>query len=184
MRGNPVLSCTCIAVIGMAGVNAFVGVAAAQAPVVSAATEPGQTSPPLAAGAVSVDMAMPDDLGAPLPGAAAPQKTNPRSLSINTPIVQIAGTVQGRAVLERDLPGLCERPEYVMFKGMSLTTLAGMSHGRIGPAKLDQVQADLIQVDMTGTAAAPVNPITQGRRSITRMSRSIYHRVAMVIAAL
>jgi hypothetical protein len=94
--------------------------------------------------------ALPDDLGAPLPQAEAPAAAGP--LSIDMPIGSIAEKPYGRAVLEKDLPGLCERPEFVMFKGMSLKALAGMSGGRISTAKLNQLQADLVKVSLS---AAP-----------------------------
>ena len=96
--------------------------------------------------AVPADDDLPSDMGAPLTGVASAARID--GLSIEAPIAYVAGRPAGRAVLERDLPGLCERPEFVMFKSLSLKTLASMSHGRITPAKLNQVQADLIQVDV------------------------------------
>ena len=69
-------------------------------------------------------------------------------LSIDVPIGSIAAKPDGRAVLEKDLPGLLERPEFPMFKSMSLKTLAGVSHGRISNAKLNEVEADLTKADM------------------------------------
>lgn len=147
------------------------------------------------------EMAMPDDLGAPLAGATAAAPT-PRGsaagrLSVDSPIVQIASDPEGKAVLERTLPGLCERPEYSMFKGMSLRRLAAMSSGRITEAKLDVVQADLGRLGPAETA--PVSPprgvfypithtasssVRYGGRQIRQLSHAIYRRVTLVIAAL
>jgi hypothetical protein len=84
------------------------------------------------------------------PPASAPAAANaPRAkpvakgLSINTPISTVAANPAGKAVLDHDLPGLLQRPEYGMFKTMSLKSLAGLSNGKITPATLNQVQRDL-----------------------------------------
>ncbi|MGC1302103.1 MAG: hypothetical protein WA840_07000 [Caulobacteraceae bacterium] len=94
------------------------------------------------------DADMPDDLGKPLT-QDGPALGGARKLSIDMPISSIAAAPAGKAVLEHDLPGLCERPEFGMFKGMSLKALAGMSGGKISTAKLNQVQADLVKVSIT-----------------------------------
>jgi hypothetical protein len=96
--------------------------------------------------AQAADEDMPADLGMPLPETA--QVAELRGLSIDMPISSIAAKPAGRAVLDKDLPGLCERPEFGMFKGMSLKALAGMSNGKINRTKLNQVQADLIRIDV------------------------------------
>ncbi len=129
-------------------------------------------------------MAMPDDLGAPLAETERAPAGRDKILSVNTPIGVIASSPQGRAVLERRLPGLCERPEYMMFKSMSLAKLALLSHGRISTGKLDQLQADLIRVDLIDEPVHRHNPLTDSGRSIGRLSHSLYRRVVMVIAAL
>ncbi len=94
------------------------------------------------------DADMPDDLGKPM-GPEETAKPAVKAMSIDMPIASIASKPAGKAVLEHDLPGLCERPEFMMFKGMSLKALAGMSNGRITTAKLNQVQADLVKVSVT-----------------------------------
>ncbi len=73
-------------------------------------------------------------------------RSTSKALSINTPISTIAASPAGKAVLEHDLPGLLERPEYGMFKNMSVKSLAGLSNGKITPATLNQVQRDLQQL--------------------------------------
>ena len=132
-------------------------------------------------------MATPDDLGAPLQdaeGAAPSASVAGKTLSVDTPIGLIAANPQGRAVLDKDLPGLCKRPEYPMFKGLSLTTIASLSHGRIKPGTLNHVQADLVRISATGAPAPTHNPLTAGGRTLGRFSRSIYERVVTVIASL
>lgn len=131
------------------------------------------------------DMDMPDDLGAPLNSVTEqPEPTTPHTLSVDTPVGVIASVPQGKAVLERDLPGLCERPEFIMFKGMSLTKLATLSHGRISEAKLSRVQADLTRAGATDSQPRSHNLLLTGGRNIERLSRSIYRRVVLVIASL
>ena len=91
------------------------------------------------------DSDIPDDMGKPLSQDAP---AHAKALSIDMPISSIAAAPAGKAVLDHDLPGLCERPEFGMFKGMSLKALAGMSGGRINKAMLNQVQADLGKVSI------------------------------------
>ena len=80
------------------------------------------------------------------PALASSNVTPVLLLSIDTPIVQVAADPAGRAILERDLPGLLERPEYAMFKTMSLKKLAGLSGGKLTDTKLAKVQSDLAAV--------------------------------------
>jgi hypothetical protein len=83
------------------------------------------------------------------PPAAGPATASAKALSVNTPVSAIAANPAGKAVLEQDLPGLLERPEYGVFKNMTLKSLAGMSNGKITPQKLDQVQHDLQAIPAT-----------------------------------
>ena len=141
-------------------------------------------SPQRPTSADGADMAIPDDLGAPLPGSDQTAISAGR-LSVDTPIETIASTPQGKAVLERRLPGLCERPEYMMFKGMSLSKLADMSHGRISRAKVAVIQADLVRVDASG--APPTRRyglFTQGTRDVRLLSHAVYKRVLIVVGSL
>ena len=64
-------------------------------------------------------------------------------LTLDTPVERICADPAGRAVMDRDLPGLSTHPDYAMFKSMSLKTLAGMSGGKITPTDLAKVQTDL-----------------------------------------
>ena len=100
--------------------------------------------PPSGVALSTSDDDLPADLGAPLIGM--PIQNEVRKLSIEAPIGSIAARPDGRAVLDRDLPGLCERPEFGMFKSLSLKSLASMSHGRITRSKLHQLQDDLVKV--------------------------------------
>jgi hypothetical protein len=130
------------------------------------------------------DMAMPDDLGAPLDGAAPEAQPVGRTLSVETSIAVIAASAQGRAALDRDLPGLVERPEFMMFKSMSPAKLAALSGGRISQADLNRLQSDLVKVDYTGEPVHQHSIFTRSGQAVGRMSKAVYHRVALMIASL
>jgi len=85
------------------------------------------------------------------PKAAPP----PGPLTVNTPIETICATPAGKAVLDRDLPGLTTRPEFPMFKGMTLKQIEPMSKGHITDAVLAQVQADLAALNKRSEANQP-----------------------------
>ncbi len=82
------------------------------------------------------------------PRAPAP----PGPLSVNTSIEAICATPAGKAVLDRDLPGLTTRPEFPMFKAMTLKQLEPMSKGHITDAVLAKVQRDLSEVNANAEA--------------------------------
>jgi len=82
------------------------------------------------------------------PGAPAPRGP----LSVNTSIEAICATPAGKAVLDRDLPGLTARPEFPMFKAMTLKQLEPMSKGHITDAVLAKVQRDLTEVNASAEA--------------------------------
>jgi hypothetical protein len=88
----------------------------------------------------------PATIAASTPVPAAP----PQAFSLNTPVDRIAANPQGKAILDRDLPGLMASKDYVMFDDMSLSQIATISGGRLTQKKLDLVQADLTQ--LSGTA--------------------------------
>jgi hypothetical protein len=77
--------------------------------------------------------------------AEAPPPPGP--LSLDTSIEAICATPAGKAVLDHDLPGLTGRPEFAMFKAMTLKQLQPMSRGHITSADLAKVQADLKAVN-------------------------------------
>ncbi len=80
-----------------------------------------------------------------LPGCAA-APTPGAGFTLDTPINVIAANAQGKAVLMHDLPGVMTNPKYPMFSDMSLSQLASLSSGRLTPAKLAVVQADLAKI--------------------------------------
>jgi hypothetical protein len=134
--------------------------------------------------AAPADMAMPDDLGAPLDGAAPDVQPAGRTLSVETSIAVIASSAKGRAALDRDLPGLVERPEFMMFKSMSPAKLAALSGGRISQSDLNRLQSDLVKVDYSGGALRQHSIFTRSGQAVGRMSKAVYHRVALMIASL
>ena len=175
----PVRSTRSVCVLVLAASLCTAGGADAQTRAVAFLPKASAIAPAVA----PADMALPDDLGAPLPGATPEPAAAPsRVLSVNTPIWMIASNAQGRAVLEQRLPGLCERPEFMMFKGMSLAKLAVLSRGRISLADLTQIEADLTKVSLSDEPP----PHSHGLfpRSVGRLSHSVYRRMVSVIAAL
>ncbi len=68
------------------------------------------------------------------------------NFTIDTPVDRIAADPNGKAVLDRDVPGLMASKEYPLFDDMSLSQIAIMSGGRISKDKLTLVQTDLVQL--------------------------------------
>ena len=79
---------------------------------------------------------------------AAPEPSNS---TLDVPIGDIAASSSGRAILDKDLPGLCTHAMYGFFKVMSLNQVAAMSHGEITPVMLAQARTDL--------SALPFKPV-------------------------
>lgn len=70
--------------------------------------------------------------------------TTPAKLfSIDTPVGKLCVNPEAKAVVDRDLPGLTARPEYVFFRHMSLRQLQAASRGQMSEAELDKVSIDL-----------------------------------------
>ena len=65
------------------------------------------------------------------------------ALSLDTPIEQVAAVPAGKAVLDRDIPGLLTHPAYDQFKSMSLKEVQPMSQGAITDDMLAKTGADL-----------------------------------------
>lgn len=61
----------------------------------------------------------------------------------DTPIETIAATPEGKAALDKNLPGLTTHEAYEQFKGMSLKQVQPMSGGAISDDALKALQADL-----------------------------------------
>ncbi len=61
----------------------------------------------------------------------------------NTPISDIAATPEGKAALDKNLPGLTAHEAYDQFKGMSLKQVQPMSQGAITDDQIKARQADL-----------------------------------------
>jgi hypothetical protein len=79
---------------------------------------------------------------------SAPGKP-PCAFNLDTPVDRIAADPNGKAVLERDVPGLMASKEYPLFDDMSLSQIAIMSGGRLSKDKLSLVQSDLQVSDLS-----------------------------------
>jgi hypothetical protein len=76
--------------------------------------------------------------------AAAPAASVPAgALSLDTPIEDIAANPAGKAVLDKDIPGLTTHPAYDQFKGMSLKEVQPMSQGALTDDMLKKTGDDL-----------------------------------------
>jgi hypothetical protein len=69
--------------------------------------------------------------------------TTAAGMSLDTPIEQIAANPAGKAVLDKDMPGLTTHPAYEQFKSMSLKQVQPMSQGAITDDALAKTGADL-----------------------------------------
>ena len=72
--------------------------------------------------------------------------TTAAKFTIDTPIQDIVANEQGKAVIERNFPGLIARPEYEMFKAISLTQLQPYSNGKITDEMLADTAKDLAEI--------------------------------------
>jgi hypothetical protein len=78
--------------------------------------------------------------------ALTPVRLAPRVFTLNTPIKRIAADPDGKAILDRDIPGVMASNKYPLFDDLSLSQIAIMSGGRLTKSKLDLVQTDLVQL--------------------------------------
>ncbi len=80
------------------------------------------------------------------PVAANASSSTLATFTVHTPIDRIAADERGKAVLDRDVPGVMSNPQYVLFCSMSLSQLASLSGGRLTQSKLNEVNADLAEL--------------------------------------
>ncbi len=76
-------------------------------------------------------------------GAAPAASAAAKLSAADTPIADIAAVAEGKASLDKNLPGLTTHEAYDQFKGMSLKQVQPMSQGAITDAAIAAVQADL-----------------------------------------
>ncbi len=85
-------------------------------------------------------------LAASLAFASGAFAADPPKLTLDTPIEQIVAVPAGKAVLDKDLPGVTTHAMYDQFKSMSLKDLQPMSQGAITDEALKKVGEDLAAV--------------------------------------
>jgi hypothetical protein len=68
------------------------------------------------------------------------------ALSMESKLGDIIANPQGKAILEKHLPGFSTNPQMAMAKGMSLKMIAPMSGGKITPAILKTIDEELKQI--------------------------------------
>ena len=77
------------------------------------------------------------------PGSELPVQQASAGYTLETPLEVIVANPRGEAVINKYIPKLLKNPNYEMFKGMSLKTLAMFSRGELTDEKLALVKADL-----------------------------------------
>ena len=65
------------------------------------------------------------------------------AFSVESKIGDLLANPGAKAVLDKHLPGFSTNPQMAMAKGMSLKMVAPMSGGKITPAILSAIDADL-----------------------------------------
>lgn len=90
----------------------------------------------------------PAPVATPTPEATPAPDATPAAgaLTVDTPIETIAANPAGKAVLDKDVPGLTAHAMYDSFKSMSLKALQPMSGGVITDDMLTKVETDLAAV--------------------------------------
>ena len=130
-----------ISALGAGGAAALLlvaGSAVAQPPSGAASANPA-----------SANTASANATGANTTGADASSSADaarPSHYDLDTPIEAIAADPAGKAVLDRDLPGLTTHPMYEQFKTMSLNDVQPMSQGAITDPALAKTKVDLAKV--------------------------------------
>ena len=102
-------------------------------------------APPAADVAAPKQSATPTQTTAPKQAAMPKQSAAPAAANsmLDLPVEKIAAISRGRAILDKDFPGLCTHPMYSSFESMSLNQLAAMSSGKMTPIMLAKAQKDL-----------------------------------------
>ncbi|WEK43413.1 MAG: hypothetical protein P0Y64_00770 [Candidatus Sphingomonas colombiensis] len=78
--------------------------------------------------------------------APAPAPAATGTFTLDTPIQDIVANAQGKAALDKNLPGLVGLPQYEMFKGLSLKQLQGFSDGKLTDEVLAKTATDLAAI--------------------------------------
>ena len=89
------------------------------------------------------------------PSHAALPATAPTQSALDRPIEIIAASPRGRAILDKDFPGLRNHAMYGFFKSMSLHQIAAMSKGRMTPEMMAQAETDLAKLTFAPASARP-----------------------------
>jgi hypothetical protein len=89
--------------------------------------------------------ALPQTSPQPAPAASSTPAATPK-YTLDTPIETLVADEAAKAVLNADLPGLLEIPQYEMIKGLSLKQLQPYSGGKLTDELLAKTAADLAKV--------------------------------------
>ena len=97
--------------------------------------------------AVAAAQTAPAPAPSPSPAPAAPAAAAATAkFTLDTPIQDIVADAQGKAVLDKDLPGLTGLQQYDMFKALSLKQVQAYSEGKLTDELLAKTAADLAPI--------------------------------------
>ncbi|MCR5880687.1 hypothetical protein [Phenylobacterium sp. J367] len=101
-----------------------------------------------AAAALSAAPALAQNTAA-APAAQPAETTAPAAaLSVETtPIETIAANPEGKAAMEKVLPGITSHPAYDQFKAFTLSQIQPMSEGAVSTDHLKAIQAELDKIN-------------------------------------
>jgi hypothetical protein len=91
--------------------------------------------------------------------AVLKQVAAPLHSALDVPIIEIAASLRGRDILDKDFPGLRKHAMYGVFNAMTLNQIAAMSHGEITPDMLVQARTDLSALPFKPAASVPQTEI-------------------------
>ena len=77
------------------------------------------------------------------PGSATASGAAALCYTLDTPIQTLATDPAANAIVDANIPGLLEDGNYFLFKGMSLKTVASLSHGQISTDALQTIAGQL-----------------------------------------
>lgn len=80
------------------------------------------------------------------PAAAAPAPTTGAKFTLDTPIQEIVADERGKAVMDKNFPGMTALAEYEMFKALSLHQVQPYSNGKLTDEILAKAEADLAAI--------------------------------------
>jgi len=92
-------------------------------------------------------------------------KMNPLPLSIDSNLTELMGNTGSKAILEKHCQAMTADPRIKMAMGMTLKQIMPLSQGKLTPAQIELIAADLAQLTDTKSCAScgETLPLSQQR---------------------